>query len=95
MRTFFGWLYKSVLSNIFKKWRILFSIYVPKIRESTITRIFIIYLQEIRRRRQETTVELRKNKRDDVLSKKRQTEGLTADSTDDEDLRENLSSARY
>ena len=53
------------------------------------------YLQEIRRRRQETTVELRKNKRDDVLSKKRQTEGLTADSTDDEDLRENLSSARY
>ena len=54
-----------------------------------------LYLQEIRRRRQETTVELRKNKRDDVLSKKRQTEGLTADSTDDEDLRENLSSARY
>lgn len=55
----------------------------------------LLYLQEIRRRRQETTVELRKNKRDDVLSKKRQTEGLTADSTDDEDLRENLSSARY
>ena len=54
----------------------------------------LLYLQEIRRRRQETTVELRKNKRDDVLSKKRQTEGLTADSTDDEDLRENLSSAR-
>ena len=68
---------------------------MPKIHESTITRIFIIYLQEIRRRRQETTVELRKNKRDDVLSKKRQTEGLTADSTDDEDLRENWSSARY
>ena len=69
---------------------------MPAIREMihTITRIFI-YLQEIRRRRQETTVELRKNKRDDVLSKKRQTEGLTADSTDDEDLRENLSSARY
>ena len=52
-----------------------------------------IYLQEIRRRRTEVTVELRKNKRDDTLTKKRQIEGLTADSTDDEDLRENLSSA--
>lgn len=39
------------------------------------------------------TVELRKHKRDDTLTKKRQIEGLTADSTDDEDLRENLSSA--
>ena len=47
----------------------------------------------MRRRRTEVTVELRKNKRDDTLTKKRQIEGLTADSTDDEDLRENLSSA--
>jgi len=69
---------------------------VPAIREIIHTiHEESLYLQEIRRRRQETTVELRKNKRDDVLSKKRQTEGLTADSTDDEDLRENLSSARY
>merc|ERR1711881_451192 len=49
--------------------------------------------EEIRRRRTEVTVELRKNKRDDTLTKKRQIEGLTADSTDDEDLRENLSTA--
>ena len=38
-------------------------------------------------------MELRKSKRDDTLTKKRQIEGLTADSTDDEDLRENLSTA--
>ena len=39
------------------------------------------------------TVELRKKNRDETLIKKRQIEGLTADSTDDEDLRENLSTA--
>lgn len=49
--------------------------------------------EDMRRRRTEVTVELRKNKRDDTLTKKRQIEGLTADSTDDEDLRENLSTA--
>lgn len=38
-------------------------------------------------------MEIRKNKRDDTLTKKRQIEGLTADSTDDEDIRENLSTA--
>merc|ERR1711936_1437095 len=51
--------------------------------------------QEDRRARgRDVTVELRKSKRDDTLTKKRQIEGLTADSTDDEDaLRENLSTA--
>merc|ERR1739838_55759 len=51
--------------------------------------------QEDRRDRgRDVTVELRKSKRDDTLTKKRQIEGLTADSTDDEDaLRENLSTA--
>jgi len=49
--------------------------------------------EERRTRGREVTVELRKSKRDDTLTKKRQIEGLTADSTDDEDLRENLSTA--
>lgn len=49
--------------------------------------------EEIRRRRNEVTVELRKQKKDDTLTKKRQIDGLQADSTDDEDLRENLSTA--
>ena len=47
----------------------------------------------MRDRDRDVTVELRKNKRDDTLTKKRQIEGLTIDSTDDEDLRENLSTA--
>ena len=41
----------------------------------------------------DVTVSIRKDKRDDTLSKKRQMEGFAADSTDDEDLRENLSTA--
>lgn len=49
--------------------------------------------EKMRDRDRDVTVELRKNKRDDTLTKKRQIEGLTIDSTDDEDLRENLSTA--
>ena len=52
------------------------------------------WFQDRRARGRDVTVELRKSKRDDTLTKKRQIEGLTADSTDDEDaLRENLSTA--
>merc|ERR1712193_268594 len=49
--------------------------------------------EDRRNRGREVTVELRKNKRDDTLSKKRQIEGITADSTDEEDLSKNLSTA--
>jgi len=49
--------------------------------------------EEIRRKHNEGTVALRKNKRDETLTKKRQIEGFTADSTDDEDLHQNLSTA--
>ena len=52
-----------------------------------------VLFQENRKQRSQVTVELRKNKRDDTLSKKRQIGDCPADSTDDEDLRENLSSA--
>lgn len=51
------------------------------------------FFQSLRKQHNAVTVELRKNKRDETLIKKRQIENLPADSTDDEDLRENLSKA--
>ena len=62
-------------------------------RNSDLYKTIDFFFQKMRDRDRDVTVELRKNKRDDTLTKKRQIEGLTIDSTDDEDLRENLSTA--